>query len=216
MNKVIFIHIATINNYKFIVDDFMNKIETSGLINEVSEINLCISGLENISTNYFNINNFKYKISYNGSLDQFEFPTLNKLKDYCKNNINDYVLYIHTKGISDPDNLCISDWRNYMTYFLIEKYKECFLTLENFETCGVDYHLEPSPHYSGNFWWAKASHINNLSEFIDMPTILTERHKAEFWVASKSNQHKSLWNSNINVMERHLHRYIDNMYKDIK
>jgi len=116
------------------------------------------------------------------------------------------------KGISDPNNLCLIDWRNYMLYFLVEKYKICLDILKTYDTCGVDLRLDPVEHYSGNFWWSTANHINNLPEFKDMNIILSERHKAEFWICS-NGKHNNLWNCGINQMERHLHRYLENEYR---
>lgn len=207
MNSI-FIHVAAINNYKDILYNFINKINNSTLIDKVSNIFICISGEAYIK---FNLPN-NYIIKYNGTIDLFEFPTLELLKEYCINNPNDNVLYIHTKGVSTPDNQCINDWREYMSYFMIDKFEDCIKYINSYDTCGVDLREEPAPHYSGNFWWSKASHINTLPNFKDMPTILTERHKAEFWVCSKSNNHKSLWESNIPSHERHLHLYNKEIY----
>ena len=61
-------------------------------------------------------------------------------------------------------------WREYMTFFLVEKYNVCHVLLRqyNFYTCGV---LKQGSLYAGNFWWAKVSWLkqqqvnNRLEEF---------------------------------------------------
>ncbi len=111
MNNI-FIHITAINNYINILNDFKNKIETSGLIHDIDRVYLCVSGKNEL------ISDGKYEVLNNGNnLLEFEFPTLDRIKYHCKNNDGN-ILYLHMKGISDPNNKCLIDWRNYMMYFL--------------------------------------------------------------------------------------------------
>lgn len=204
----IFIHIAAINNYIDIINDMKNKIIESGLIYNVESIYLCISGKNELK------NEDKFILSINeNNLLEFEFPTLEKIKNHCVNHPDSNILYLHMKGISEPNNLCLIDWRNYMLYFLINKYEKCLDILKNHDTCGVDLRLDPAIHYSGNFWWTTAKHINTLPQFKDMPVILSERHKAEFWICQNGKNY-SLWDCGINQFERHLHRYPEIEYKD--
>ena len=202
-NVNIFIHVATLNNYMSILEDFLDRIQKSGL-GAIANIHICVAGNDIELPNH--------PVYHNGRLEQFEFPTLNRLSVLAKKQPDSKILYIHTKGVSTPDNPCIDDWRNYMAHFVINKFQDCLSALENFDTCGVDLRDRPALHYSGNFWWANANHINSLPEFKDMPLILTERHKAEFWICSRPGKHKSLWDSGINQFGRHLHRYPPERY----
>ncbi len=104
-----------------------------------------------------------------------------------------------------------------MTYFNINKYERCFNILDQYDSCGVDLVKEPALHYSGTFWWAKSSYIKKLPiideiRFPKTPPILSIRHNGEFWIGMGNGSLKSLWNSNINVYERHLHRYLKTKY----
>lgn len=208
MHNVIFIHVAAINNYTEVLDELKNKINLE-LINYIQAVQICISGNSVLKSDG------KYVVNMNNtSSHSFEFPTLEKIKSYCKTNPNVNVLYLHSKGITDPNNECINDWRKYMTYFLVEKFDKCLDALNDYDTCGVDLRQHPALHYSGNFWWAKASHINTLPQFHEMPVILSERHKAEFWICSKSDKHLSLWDSQIDQFKRHLCRYPEEMYRN--
>ena len=149
-----------------------------------------------------------------------EFDTLEELSKFCKENESAKVLYIHTKGVTTPNNPCISDWRKYMSYFLIEKYDDCLNALKTVDACGVDWQEHPEPHFSGNFWWANASYINKLPsiETISNPAnrpTLTLRHQAEFWIGMNDPKIVSLHQSGIPVMERHLHRYERGEYETI-
>mgnify|MGYP000533312832 FL=1 len=50
-------------------------------------------------------------------------------------------------------------------------------------------------------------------KFPKIPPILSIRHNCEFWIVMGNGKLKSLWNSYINVYERHLHRYDTMEYK---
>lgn len=205
--NVVFMHIATLNNYKDLVNDVVSKIN-SDLIDHVDNVFLCYVG----SAPTIDYGNKYNNLHLSTSLNDFEFPTLTYLRNFC-NTMSANVLYIHTKGISTPDNKCIEDWRNYMLYFVVEKFAICLDALKTHDSCGVDLRDDPVLHYSGNFWWSKSSYIKTLPVFSDMPVVLSERHKAEFWICSGGGSHKSLWDSNINQYQRHLHRYPEEKYK---
>ena len=182
----------------------------SGLIDEVEKINVGIVGDKEVILPIDDKINILYK---NDNLQSYEFLTLQFLKDFCKENEDYNVLYLHTKGVT-LESKPINDWRQYMLYFLVEKYEKCFDVLKNNDTCGVDLRKDPANHYSGNFWWAKSNYIKTLIEFNDMIVILSERHKAEFWICSGNGNHYSLWDCGIDVYERHLHEYSKNKYKN--
>jgi len=106
------------------------------------------------------------------------------------------ILYIHSKGVKHLNNDFennIRDWREYMSYFNIYNFDVSLKELDNCNAVGVnlqvsnDYPL----HYSGNFWWSKASHIRNLNFIND-----NYYNSPEFWVTSINGTYKSLWDSN--------------------
>jgi hypothetical protein len=117
-----------------------------------------------------------------------EADTLKWVRDYAKDNPDDYILYFHTKSVSHA-NMATEDWRRYMEYFNIENWTDCVQKLdEGYDCCGVMWNVDTPigmyPHFSGNFWWAKASYINTLKhEWLD-----TEwRYHREFWIGSNPN-----------------------------
>jgi hypothetical protein len=207
MNKIFF-HIAKIGGYKYICDDIFSYIIESNILND-SELYLSIVGSGELDIS------LEHNILYeNNDIKNGEFPILSIIRDMSINsNENFNVLYLHTKGVSTPYNECVNDWRKYMSYFNIIKYKDCIKILENYDTCGVDLREYPVLHYSGNFWWANSSYIKKLPLFKDMDVVLSERHKAEFWVCNMNGKHYSMHDCGINQYERHLHRYEEKKYK---
>jgi hypothetical protein len=208
LNQIYF-HIATIGKYQDIFDEIYSQIIESNLINQVGSINLCIVGQGDLMIQ----ENDKIKIYQDSDISSGEFFTLDLLKTFSDSvEQNHKILYLHTKGVTTPDNPCIEDWRKYMTYFNINQYEKCLYSLNQYDSCGVDLVNDPTLHYSGNIWWANSSYIKKLPtineiKFPKTPPILSIRHNAEFWIGMGNGNLKSLWNSNINVYERHLHQY---------
>ena len=93
----------------------------------------------------------------------YERFTILKINQFL--NPQDFFLYIHTKGItrSGSEKQCSEDWRHFMEYYLIYKYEMCIGKLiQGYHTVGANLQYEPSPHYSGNFWWCKAEYFLSL------------------------------------------------------
>jgi hypothetical protein len=57
--------------------------------------------------------------NYSNSINLFEIPTINKVREFAKENPGSYILYLHTKGVSyNFENDYVNDWINMMLYFL--------------------------------------------------------------------------------------------------
>jgi len=122
-------------------------------------------------------------IFFSKDLKLMEFPTLNKLKIFCdESNENHQILYIHTKGVRFPNSIFLRDWRNYMEYFLIEKYNICIKDLESYDALGVNFKSSPWCHFSGNFWWTKSDYVKKLKLISELDKDF--RRSAELWLLS--------------------------------
>lgn len=97
----------------------------------------------------------------------YEFPTLIAIQQFSKSASEDHrILYLHLKGVSsgDPHNV-----KESMCRVVIDRYQECLDSLESFDACGYlftvyNYRGSLGPHFSGNFWWSKVSHIQQLPD----------------------------------------------------
>ncbi len=123
-------------------------------------------------------NNTNVRLVHTSNTHQlWEWPGLDFLKKYCDNlpeGQEEYVLYFHTKGLSRLNQNQIRDWRKYMEYWVIDRWQDCVEELDcEFDTVGTNW-IDGSflgadgrsvvnwKHYSGNFWWARASYIRRL------------------------------------------------------
>jgi hypothetical protein len=115
-------------------------------------------------------------------------PTLWWIRDYAKDHPGEYVMFFHTKGITHGDQPN-RDWRNYMEYFVIERWRDCIKKLDDgYDCCGVLWNCDKAgnfhPHFSGAFWWASTDYINTLDH-----NYLTSanRYDGEFWIGTNKN-----------------------------
>lgn len=214
--KVIYINVATINNFNEVLNTLLDKINTSGLYDECLKIIIVVNGdisLLNVEKKE------KYDICCAKTTTNFaEFPTLNLLWYNSVENSNiDYdILYLHTKGVTKPDDENIKDWVNYLSYFNITKWQDRINELKTNDATGVnlsgsreDYNYHPSTwgyskapiHYSGNFWWSKASYIRNLIDpykFALDDDYLKWRVMCEMWLCHNYGNFHNAYSSNVN------------------
>lgn len=173
------------------LDYIVNVINKTGFIDAVDSIFIINIGIP--IDNIYNYNNKlknKYTvINYSDNTSLFEYPSLNKIKQIAVDNPDSYILYLHTKGITHTGQALnnVKDWNNMMLYFLVEKYDECFQQLnKEYDTVGCNFFIAANhvnysypDHYSGNFWWSKASYINKL-HLLD--EINVSKVYAKFWL----------------------------------
>ena len=237
-NVHIFIHICMLEGWKEIFLELLNKIKHSGLYDYAEIIHLGILGnTDNLTSDFFKTyiyNDSKIVIAY--IVDLYEIQSINYIKSYFSNDNNNnndnnetYILYIHTKGVRNAGNKKVTEsWRNMMTYFLIENYKEILKNMNNFDSIGnniVNLHdnnncfINPihALHYSGNYWWSKKSHINKLPYIsINYNNMYDQRYKAENWILSNYP------NMNIGILFQDdtnthpYHRYVFEYYRNKK
>lgn len=143
----------------------------------------------------------------------FEGRTLRHIKNEI--NVEDAVIYMHTKGISyivgdrTVNGLysarhakAINGWRDTMEHYILDRWQERNLGLAYYDTQGCYLRDQPFRHYMGNFWWARASYILNLPhpfEFDVLPypgmqfeETKPSRMRYEQWLLLNQGSHHSI------------------------
>lgn len=105
-----------------------------------------------------------------------ENHTYRKIYRDCLQN-DCIVAYIHSKGITSYlkhlktcDHIYTETfkryyyWRQFLNWGAIENWSYMVKALETHDTAGVNFQINPSPHYSGSFWWANSSWITQLPD----------------------------------------------------
>ena len=104
----------------------------------------------------------RFRIAFRSSdLDEYEFPTLGLLQDACQTWTGP-VYYLHTKGVShSPHDQYARYWRQLMLDEVVTNHERCLAELTAADAVGTNW---AGDHYSGNFWWARSSHIRRLPD----------------------------------------------------
>jgi GR25 family glycosyltransferase involved in LPS biosynthesis len=128
----------------------------------------------------------------------FEIPTLKLMSEFSKKHPSAKVLYLHSKSISYHKQselyACCTDWIKMMLHFMCKRSADCLKALDTYDTTGCNYREDNKwpPHYSGNFWWANANYIKQLST-----SSLTNKMSAEWWLLTGRGSYKEQHNANI-------------------
>jgi len=167
INLIVY-HIYCIGNYLEVATQQLNRLKISGLYDWCNKLEItCI----NTSGDFSNIEELVKdlnKINLNKiTSNNYEYEGLNKVWEYSQ-QYKGKVLYFHTKGVSNTYNNLeekkessrkkqgITWWKEAMEYFLIDRYEDCLLKLDEYDQCGL---TNNNKWWWGNFWWANLSFI---------------------------------------------------------
>lgn len=212
-----FWHIATMGNWRDVIQDQLLKLTASGLLERADRIFVGICGPEIDEIRFAHP---KLELVFKDhSLNRAEAPTLEKLHDFSRGR-DGAVFYIHTKGVSrEPhEQSRMTDWHRLMEYFNITRFQDCIEHLCYYDVCGVNWHDWPYPHFSGNFWWANSEYVAGLPPLSDLcrPEDCgpDSRHWCERWLGSSpSVRAHSFHESGIN---HYLESYPRSKYSPIR
>ncbi len=184
---IIFYHMLCVNDYKDRFEKTYSKIKTSGLIDLTAMIFVNCVGDEKENGVEF-LKQYEKVIPSTGDCDTDESSTLIKLWEICQ-IYDSNVLYLHSKGVTKPENINIQSWVDLMEYFAIEDFEKCFKALTMYDTCGVNLSFQPMKHYSGNFWWANSKYIRTRDKFdVSKSSLIDDRRwYCEFWLLDSNN-----------------------------
>jgi hypothetical protein len=188
-----FYHFSTAGPpWKSIVIEQMSLAHFSKLIDKTSVIYVTgLGGIEHNKSIYDVFADSKYFYDYNTKTDEYEYPILKKLENYCFNNNKSLVWFANSKGSSQEIDTAVTIWRNTMNYFVLDKWRLCYdlLVSTNYTTCGSILAFDSerkagwNTYYAGNMWWAKCSHINRLTRIEKLNQ--TDPQTAELYVTSE-------------------------------
>jgi glycosyltransferase involved in cell wall biosynthesis len=151
-NKIaIFYHVYQFGDWQKLFEHQIVKLQKSGLYDTFDYLHIGVNGSWRMPGDLSKAN-FIVRNKNIGSQED----TLKSLYDFCINNQDYKVLYIHTKDVTKENTTVLL---NYLEYFNIDRWRDCVGYLDNHDCVGSNWEKD---HYSGNFWWANASYISKL------------------------------------------------------
>lgn len=134
-------------------------------------------------------------------ITQFEKPALTAIQEYAA-SCNGYVLYLHSKGVSNPGDETKRKWRELMMRELVQNSGHCKKELGSYDLIGVNWRdMPPVSHFCGNFWYASTNYLRRLPDFnyyYNNPRyriwdqVNSKRLGCEFWIGSRYEKAKIL------------------------
>jgi GR25 family glycosyltransferase involved in LPS biosynthesis len=201
LTNVCFIHSCYVHNLN-ILNSILDLINTSGLLKTIDYVFVINLG----GTIVYNHDKIKV-INFSSNMKLCEKPTINLMNNFAKYVTEDCnILYLHTKG-THSDSPQVTDWRNYMLYFMVEKWETCTKLLNTYTNVGVNYSAKPYKHFSGNYWWSKASYIKGKN-------IITsdDRHFCEWYILNDENGKQNNISLNNSEVDHYQQLYSREMY----
>lgn len=190
MKIIGFFHISVLNHYLEVINNQLNLLLESGLYEKADNIFVGCTGesIEKVEELFRPHKKIKI-LSHSKEHTVFEFLTLRILHDKAKSEKPFYGFYLHTKGVSYPNQPHREGgdyWRDYMNHFLITRWEDNVKKLdEGYETSGVKFIKDGfPPHYSGNFFWFKSDYAKKLAPITRLNT--KDRYSAEMWLCSNN------------------------------
>ncbi len=205
MKNYIYFHICCINNWIQTFEMLLSEVKRSGLYDKIDKIKCVLLTPTGVPDELFRDKKIEL-LGVFSDLKLYEQVTLHLLHEDAKNEENDFnVLYFHSKGVKhNNQNPCIQDWVDLLTYFNIVKHEDCIKGLTEHDAVGINLTENPVLHYSGNFWWSKASHLRTLEK-----CTYESYNSPEFWVTSRPGKYLNLWTS---VVNHYKERYPSSLY----
>jgi hypothetical protein len=189
-----FYHLACLNGWKGVFVEQMSALREAGFravhlsvlgASDLGEVCAVCEGLGIESRPVF----------HSPELSLFERPCLRAVQAYVRDN-QGYVLYLHSKGVSDPADATKRRWRDLMMSELVGSWESRMGELPHYDAVGVNWmDMPPISHFSGNFWYASTRYLRTLADcetyykdprYQDSGAFIDERLGCEFWISSGS------------------------------
>lgn len=205
-------HLCTIGGWREVMAEQMEALVSSRLAARTARIFASVSGPESASGCDALTQTLGERVRIvveDPDPSAAERPILEYMRRFCEEAepLSRAVWYAHSKGVSPHhrDNPNVVQWRRLMEHFVFGRWEECLGSLRSHDVCGVNWHAEPAPHFSGNFWWATPRYLRSLPE-----TIGPLSFDQEAWIGSNQPRARCLHESGV---DHYLHPYPAERYR---
>jgi hypothetical protein len=213
----VFYHLACMGNWQEVFREQVLQLKQNGF----QQVYLTMLGtekdLEFVNTTCDKSDLITHVVFKSPELTHFEKPALLAIEQYAKQH-EGHVLYLHSKGVSNPADVSKIKWRRLMMQELVQNREACIKQLPYYDAIGVNWRdMPPTSHFCGNFWYASTKYLRRLADFsryFDNPRfnihdrIDNKRLGCEFWISSGNTPPKilSLYCRNVDFCDQNYWR----------
>src|SRR5262245_38319411 len=182
---IVVYHVAGIGDWKQVVDEQLQLLQQSGLVKDIriTYVGKELDWLEDRLALY----DITYQIVRSDlNTDHCETFAMMEIDRLAKEErIEDPIMYIHTKGVSNPGNASKRAWRHLMESWVVRRWQVNMAYLKMFDAVGVNW-IEGGPqHFSGTFWIANPDWIRRLPRFEEYHLASgLHRYTCELWIGA--------------------------------
>ena len=193
---IVVYHVAAMGNWRDVVAEQLSMLARVGL-NEV-RISHVGGGRAWLVEEAARRNIKATVFSSDPNIRLYETPAMLEIERLAKHGDRP-ILYMHTKGVSIPDDPNSVIWRRLMGRYTVCGWRENMAALAQYDAVGVNWRLDANgPHFSGNFWLARASWLRQLPPFAEFNAQHQgSRFTCEWWIGATAGiRPKSLVTAN--------------------
>lgn len=189
----VYLHVARVRRWREIAAEILAAVEASGLAAAAASLTACVVDGDAPATPGETSRGLfwpRWRVERVGRLDDYEYPTLARLRRDAAAQPEARYLYLHTKGAANerPEQ---TPWRRVMLRRLVAEWRGAIDALAEADAVGCRYIAGRTPrrkphdcyaHFRGNWWMAAGSWLAGLPEPAPDPEIPYARANAEFWL----------------------------------
>lgn len=214
--KLLLFHVFPINNWKIVTEKLLSEVPHDDIFIHVSlphsqseekrEIDHFLRSLKKIRTIFYSLNS-----AHPESDAMLKFLEHLDLSGYS------ILTYMHTKGVTKPDNQNIKDWTELMRYYIVDKMSLCQRTFESgYLLYGVN-RIDKSDFEDAEFFYAgnfvSVNLVPEMIRKINSTPMAKEYHGLEgFW--GKLCTNKQAYNAFYSRIDHYTNPFPASLYKN--
>lgn len=182
---IVVYHVAGMGDWKEVVDEQLQLLQSVGL---TTDIRITYLGKEydwlESRLKFFEIE--AEIVANDPNLNHCETLAMMEVDRIAKEENSDRpILYMHTKGVSNPGNVSKRAWRHLMEAWVIRRWRVNVTHLKQYDAIGVNWIQGGPQHFSGTFWIATSDWIRRLPIFKDYHIASgLHRYTCELWIGA--------------------------------
>lgn len=159
MTIYVYMTIACINDWKTVIDNIYTQLKTSPLYQKIKKIRCCVHvnprDRQHLSYTFFRDSKVEIMKVYAASDNSFEKKTCDLLWEHSQTE-EFYVLYLHSKGVSDrhqneESRRNIKAWTDYMLHYNIRYHSYILDHLHEYDAIGTNLNGHSNLHYRSKY-----------------------------------------------------------------